>query len=115
MALQTDIEYCASFCFVKFEIVKDLYFIGCINYEETANHRICTIKALYSQPSQPSVEFFEDRLLVVKQRRRVKLAIASSSRCQNSKFEVNLRRQSVGQSVLVSGAHLGPATNFSFS
>jgi hypothetical protein len=24
-------------------------------------------------------------------------------------------RQSVGQSVLVSGAHLGPATNFSFS
>jgi hypothetical protein len=29
--------------------------------------------------------------------------------------EVKLRRQSVGQSVLVSGAHLGLATNFSFS
>jgi hypothetical protein len=28
---------------------------------------------------------------------------------------VNLDRQSVGQSVLVSGAHLGPVTNFSFS
>jgi hypothetical protein len=29
--------------------------------------------------------------------------------------KVNLDRQSVGQSVLVSGAHLGPVTNFSFA
>jgi hypothetical protein len=31
------------------------------------------------------------------------------------KLKLNCDRQSVGQSVLVSGAHLGPATNFSFS
>jgi hypothetical protein len=31
------------------------------------------------------------------------------------KLKLNYDRQSVGQSVLVSGAHLGPATNFSFS
>jgi hypothetical protein len=30
-----------------------------------------------------------------------------------AEVEVNLRRQSVGQSVLVSGTHLAPATNFS--
>jgi hypothetical protein len=29
--------------------------------------------------------------------------------------EEKLRRQPVGQSVMVSDAHLGPATNFSFS
>jgi hypothetical protein len=33
----------------------------------------------------------------------------------NSKLKLIYDRQSVGQSVLVSGAHLGPATNFSFS
>jgi hypothetical protein len=32
-----------------------------------------------------------------------------------SKSKSHYDRQSVGQSVLVSGAHLGPATNFSFS
>jgi hypothetical protein len=32
-----------------------------------------------------------------------------------SKSQSHYDRQSVGQSVLVSGAHLGPATNFSFS
>jgi hypothetical protein len=31
------------------------------------------------------------------------------------KVKAILRRQSVGQFVLVSGAHLGPATNFSLS
>jgi hypothetical protein len=31
------------------------------------------------------------------------------------KLKLNYNRQSVGQSVLVSGTHLGPATNFSFS
>jgi hypothetical protein len=31
------------------------------------------------------------------------------------KSKLHYDRQSVGQSVLVSGAHLGPATNFSFS
>jgi hypothetical protein len=31
------------------------------------------------------------------------------------KLKLIYDRQSVGQSVLVSGAHLGPATNFSFS
>jgi hypothetical protein len=31
------------------------------------------------------------------------------------KLQLIYDRQSVGQSVLVSGAHLGPATNFSFS
>jgi hypothetical protein len=31
------------------------------------------------------------------------------------KLELNYGRQSIGQSVLVSGAHLGPATNFYFS
>jgi hypothetical protein len=31
------------------------------------------------------------------------------------KLKIHYDRQSVGQSVLVSGAHLGPATNFSFS
>jgi hypothetical protein len=31
------------------------------------------------------------------------------------KLKLNYDRQSTGQSVLVSGAHLGPATNFSFS
>jgi hypothetical protein len=31
------------------------------------------------------------------------------------KLKLNYDRQSVGQSVLVSGAHLGPATNFTFS
>jgi hypothetical protein len=31
------------------------------------------------------------------------------------KFKLIYERQSVGQSALVSGAHLGPATNFSFS
>jgi hypothetical protein len=30
-------------------------------------------------------------------------------------LKLNYDRQSVGQSVLVSGTHLGPATNFSFS
>jgi hypothetical protein len=30
------------------------------------------------------------------------------------KLKLNYDRQSVGQSVLVSGIHLGPATNFSF-
>jgi hypothetical protein len=34
---------------------------------------------------------------------------------QKSKSKSHYDRQSVGQSVLVSGAHLGPATNFSFS
>jgi hypothetical protein len=33
----------------------------------------------------------------------------------NFKLKLIYDRQSVGQSVLVSGAHLGPATNFSFS
>jgi hypothetical protein len=32
-----------------------------------------------------------------------------------SKSKSHYDRQSVGQSVLVSGAHLGPATNFTFS
>jgi hypothetical protein len=32
-----------------------------------------------------------------------------------SKLKSHYDRQSVGQSVLVLGAHLGPATNFSFS
>jgi hypothetical protein len=32
-----------------------------------------------------------------------------------SKWKSHYDRQSVGQSVMVSGAHLGPATNFSFS
>jgi hypothetical protein len=32
-----------------------------------------------------------------------------------SKSKSHYDRQSVGQSVLVSGVHLGPATNFSFS
>jgi hypothetical protein len=32
-----------------------------------------------------------------------------------SKSKLSYDRQSVGQSVLVSGTHLGPATNFSFS
>jgi hypothetical protein len=31
------------------------------------------------------------------------------------KFKLIYDQQSVGQSVLVSGAHLGPVTNFSFS
>jgi hypothetical protein len=31
------------------------------------------------------------------------------------KLKLNYDRQSVGQSVLVSGTNLGPATNFSFS
>jgi hypothetical protein len=31
------------------------------------------------------------------------------------KFKLIYDRQSVGQSALVSGAHLGPVTNFSFS
>jgi hypothetical protein len=35
--------------------------------------------------------------------------------CSTSKSKSHYDRQSVGQSVLVSGAHLGPATNFSFS
>jgi hypothetical protein len=34
---------------------------------------------------------------------------------QKAKVKVILDRWSVGQSVLVSGIHLGPATNFSFS
>jgi hypothetical protein len=34
---------------------------------------------------------------------------------QKSKSKLYYDRQSVGQSVLVSGTHLGPATNFSFS
>jgi hypothetical protein len=37
-------------------------------------------------------------------------------RCQQElKLKLNCDRQSVGQSVLVSGTHLGPVTNFSFS
>jgi hypothetical protein len=34
---------------------------------------------------------------------------------QKSKWKSHYNRQSVGQSVLVSGTHLGPSTNFSFS
>jgi hypothetical protein len=41
----------------------------------------------------------------------------SVSDCHTLKLKLKFiyYRQSVGQSVLVSGAHLGPATNFSFS
>jgi hypothetical protein len=35
--------------------------------------------------------------------------------CHALKLQLIYNRQSVGQSVLVSGAHLGPVTNFSFS
>jgi hypothetical protein len=34
--------------------------------------------------------------------------------CKKSKTKLNYDRQSVGQSVLVSGTHLGPANNFCF-
>jgi hypothetical protein len=33
----------------------------------------------------------------------------------DAKLKSHYDRQSIGQSVLVLGAHLGPATNFSFS
>jgi hypothetical protein len=38
-----------------------------------------------------------------------------NSQSSKSKSKSHYGRQSVGQSILVSGAHLGPATNFSFS
>jgi hypothetical protein len=41
------IELRASFSVAKFEIVKELHFIAFINYKETGNHRLYTIKALY--------------------------------------------------------------------
>jgi hypothetical protein len=40
---------------------------------------------------------------------------AHSENSLKLKLKLNYDRQSVGQSVLVSGAHLGPVTNFSFS
>jgi hypothetical protein len=46
---------------------------------------------------------------------------AGNNRCLLLKLKLKLKlkliyeRQSVGQSVLVSGAHLGPGTNFSFA
>jgi hypothetical protein len=39
----------------------------------------------------------------------------SGHRMSKLKLKLNYDLQSVGQSVLVSGTHLGPATNFSFS
>jgi hypothetical protein len=43
------------------------------------------------------------------------LSKMSSKSKSKSKSKLHYDRQSVGQSVLVSGPHLGPATNFSFS
>jgi hypothetical protein len=51
--------------------------------------------------------------------RRKISAVKSSHVLDPRKLKLKLQlihdRQSVGQSVLVSGAHLGPVTNFSFS
>jgi hypothetical protein len=49
----------------------------------------------------------------------VRIQICTVSLIDVTEVRINLKliydRQSVGQSVLVSGAHLGPVTNFSFS
>jgi hypothetical protein len=43
------------------------------------------------------------------------MSLVGDNKKKKKKEELIYDRQSVGQSVLVSGAHLGPVTNFSFA
>jgi hypothetical protein len=66
-----------------------------------------------SLQQQPVSKYFHNSVI----RGRVSKYVAGGSKTDvmKLKLKLNYDRLSVGQSVLVSGTHLEPATNFSFS